>query len=43
VKTFLLDPKAALPTECAAKVLKPSFDAPAALATKYFGTADIYK
>jgi pimeloyl-ACP methyl ester carboxylesterase len=43
VRAFLADPTAKLPVDCAAKVLKPSFDAPPALATRYFGTEDIYK
>ncbi len=42
VRAFLADPTAKLPVACAARVQKPSFDAPAALATRYFGTEDIY-
>lgn len=42
LRAFLLDPKSALPVDCAARVLTPSFDAPTAVATKYFGTTDLY-
>lgn len=42
VAAFLKDPKGALPTDCAAKVLKPSMDATKDLANRYFGTDSIY-
>jgi hypothetical protein len=42
VRTFLADPSAELPVECAARVLNPSFDAPPALLSRYWGTEDLY-
>lgn len=39
---FLADPTATLPVECAEDVLPPSFDAPEAVAMRFFGTADLY-
>jgi pimeloyl-ACP methyl ester carboxylesterase len=42
-RAFFADPSAKLPVECATKVLKPSLDAPAELATKYWGIPDIWE
>ncbi len=42
VRTFLADPSAELPVECASRVLMPSFDAPPAFLERYWGTEDLY-
>jgi hypothetical protein len=42
VRAFFEDPEGALPVECADDVLPPSFDAPAALLDRYWGTEDLY-
>lgn len=42
VRAFLADPTSTLPVECAEDVLPPSFDAPAPVSMRFFGTADLY-
>jgi pimeloyl-ACP methyl ester carboxylesterase len=42
-RAFLADPTAPLPVNCVDHVQGPTFDAPPELATRYWGTSDLYE